>query len=56
MTLPLRRAAAGRGDARRMNFWASQASGRCRRLPAADLVADVVAEAEEAIAGLKRER
>ncbi|HKG76647.1 MAG TPA: nitronate monooxygenase, partial [Beijerinckiaceae bacterium] len=48
LTRPMRLAAAKVGDTERLSLWAGQGVGMARRLPAADLVRRLVAEAESA--------
>ena len=45
-------AAAARGDTRFLSLWAGQAAGLARDLPAADLVAALVREAEQCLGRL----
>jgi nitronate monooxygenase len=51
-TRALRAAAARRGDTRFLSLWAGQAAGLARSLPAADLIRELVQEAEELIGRL----
>ena len=51
-TRALRAAAAARGDTRFLSLWAGQAAGLARDLPAADLVAALVREAEQCLGRL----
>ena len=46
-TLPIRRAAAAAGDPDAVNLWAGTGFAQCRSLPAAELVAQLVAESVE---------
>lgn len=52
LTRPLRTASAAAGSAEAQSLWAGQGVGRDRDLPAADLIAALVAEAEAALTRL----
>jgi nitronate monooxygenase len=52
VTAPLRKAARERGDASQINLWAGEAHELARELPAAEVVRELVREAEAASARL----
>ncbi|HEU5158173.1 MAG TPA: nitronate monooxygenase [Streptosporangiaceae bacterium] len=49
LTAPLRAAARGSGDAEALHLWAGQAHALTRRLPAAGLIEQIMAEADAAV-------
>jgi nitronate monooxygenase len=49
LTQPLRRAARSSGDPDRLHLWAGQAHSRCCSIPAAALVEELAAEADDAL-------
>jgi nitronate monooxygenase len=53
-TAPLRAAGRAAGDAEVLNLWAGQTHELARELPAAELVAALVAEAEERLSAARR--
>jgi nitronate monooxygenase len=55
LTRPLRTAAAEQSRAEYLSLWAGQGAPLARRLPAAELVRQLVAETEDAVRGLVRD-
>ncbi len=54
MTAPLRAAGRAAGDADMINLWAGQAHELAREVPAAEVVAALVAEARERLDAARR--